>query len=71
MVHVPGMGKEGLPGSRLLPLFCVDHPPPQNPALSFLLQAQAKDICLTLAQAFDAVYNLMKLEQNLHKPNQR
>lgn len=35
------------------------------------MQAQAKDICLTLAQAFDAVYNKMKLEQNLHKPNER
>lgn len=30
-------------------------------------ESQAKDICLTLAQAFDAVHNKIKLEQNLHQ----
>ena len=31
-----------------------------------VLQTEAKDICLTLAQAFEAVFNKIKLEQNLH-----
>ncbi len=35
------------------------------------MQSQAKDICLTLAQAFEAVFNKMKLVQNLHSSTER
>ena len=39
---------------------------------SFVLpQTQAKDICLTLAQAFEAVHNKMKFEQNLPRSELR
>ena len=36
-----------------------------------LPQTQAKDICLTLAQAFEAVHNKIKFEQNLPRSEPR
>ena len=52
------------PFSPLLPSFPLSGPSFLHDT-SFLPQAQAKDVCLTLAQAFEAVYNKLQLEQNL------